>query len=77
MNEGDDKLLIVPTRSSPEAGHFAVAEGYLTQCAGWPVDNLTAGLERAGQRLAQLARPHQHRRRMSCKGASTPKCHAM
>ena len=62
MADCDDTLLIVPTRSSPEAGHFAVAEGYLTHRAGWPADDLTAGLERARQRLAQLAGPRRRLR---------------
>ena len=59
MAEGDDTLLIVPTKCSPEAGHFAAAEGYLTHRAGWPADDLTAGLERARQRLAQLTKPQK------------------
>ena len=61
MAEDDDTLLIVPTRCSPEAGHFAAAEGYLTHRAGWPADDLTAGLERARRRLAPLAKPQQRR----------------
>ena len=72
----DDTLLIVPTKCSPEAGHFAVGEGYLAHRVSWPADDLTAGLQRARRRLAQLVQsPHQ--RRASSKGASTPKCHAM
>ena len=61
MAEGDDTLLIVPTKSPLGAGHFAVAEGYLTHRVGWPADDLTAGLERARRRLAQLAKPQQRR----------------
>ena len=57
MAEGDDTLLIVPTQCSPEAGHFVVAEGYMTHRAGWPADDLTVGLERARLQLAQLAQP--------------------
>ena len=61
MADGDDTLLIVPTKCSPEAGHFVVAEGYMTHRVGWPADDLTAGLERARQRLAQLAKPQKRR----------------
>jgi len=63
MAEGDDTLLIVPTKCSPEAGHFAVAEGYLTHRAGWPVDALAAGLARAERQLAALAKPQSRRHR--------------
>ena len=62
MAEGDDTLLIVPTKCPSETGHFAVAEGYLTHRAGWPADDLTAGLERARRRLAQLAGPRRRLR---------------
>jgi len=63
MAEGDDTLLIVPTKCPPETGLFAVADGYMTHRAAWPADDLTAGLERARRRLAQLTEPLQHRRR--------------
>ena len=61
MAEGDDTLLIVPTKSPLGAGHFAVAEGYLTHRVGWPADVLTAGLDCARRRLAQLAQPQKRR----------------
>ena len=62
MGEDDDTVLIVPVKCPPAAGHFAMAGGCLAYRQGWPVADLTEGLERATRRLTALAWPHQRRR---------------
>ena len=56
MAADDDTLLVVPAKCPPAAGHFAMSGGCLAHRAGWPVDDLAEGLERATRRLAALAR---------------------